>query len=141
MADFKSGLVQQLKSLNFFWPNCKQNLKTTNFLNLGTLKRWQTQATLSLVVPDGRTLEPSLWYSYFLNRKPQTNYISFLHSMLMCHKGYAIFQLFSRNVIPYHNSLLFIIDKNRSSYLKYWQNLLQNTPNHNSQTLDLDGRS
>ena len=76
-----------------FDQSAKQNLTTTNFLNLGTLKRWQTQATLSLVVTDGRTLEPSLWYSYFLNRKPQTNYISFLHSFLMCHKGYAIFQL------------------------------------------------
>ena len=100
MTDFKSGSVQQLKTFillnygtTFVWMNCKTDLRTTNFLNLGTLKRWQTQATLSLVVTDGRTLEPSLWYSYFLNRKPQTNYISFLHSFLMCHKGNAIFQL------------------------------------------------
>ena len=72
MTDFKSGSVQQLKTFillncgtTFVWMNCKTDLRTTNFLNLGTLKRWQTQATLSLVVTDGRTLEPSLLVATF----------------------------------------------------------------------------
>ena len=72
--DFKSGPVQQLKNLhtfklwhNFCWAKLQKEKKmtTTNFLNLGTLKRWQTQATLSLVVTDGRTLEPSLLVATF----------------------------------------------------------------------------
>ena len=73
--DYKSGPVQQLKNLhtfklwhNFCWAKLqkeKKKMTTTNFLNLGTLKRWQTQATLSLVVTDGRTLEPSLLVATF----------------------------------------------------------------------------
>ena len=86
----------------------KQILTTTNFLNLGTLKRWQTQATLSLVVTDGRTLEPSLLVATFSTENHKLiTLVFYIHFLCATKAMYAIFQLaFLENLYLVNNIFL-----------------------------------